>query len=180
MGEKTAPPLQSRWGCGIIQIKKALSGKRSAPFREVITKMTARVEPGSHFLLLKILYAISNAPKPTVASNVSRAKVSKSVIEHPKVYSCKQYYSPAVAISAGLWYNITKESAVWQTVSTFPGSQSKDDRTKWKPGGHFLLLKIFHAMSKTPKPTVASNVSKAKVSKSVIEHPPFRCGASGA
>ena len=125
MGEKTAPPLQSRWGCGIIQIKKALSGKRSAPFREVITKMTARVEPGSHFLLLKILYAISNAPKPTVASNVSRAKVSKSVIEHPKVYSCKQYYSPAVAISAGLWYNITKESAVWQTVSTFPVDQQK-------------------------------------------------------
>ena len=145
-----------------------------------LQEMIARVEPGSHFLLLKILYAISNAPKPTVASNVSKARVSKSVIEHPKVYSCKQYYSPAVAISAGLWYNITKESAVWQTVSTFPGSQSKDDRTKWKPGGHFLLLKIFHAMSKTPKPTVASNVSKAKVSKSVIEHPPFRCGASGA
>ena len=64
-------------------------------------------------------------PKPTVASNVSRAKVSKSVIEHPKVYSCKQYYSPAVAISAGLWYNITKESAVWQTVSTFPVDQQK-------------------------------------------------------
>ena len=87
--------------------------------------MIARVEPGSHFLLLKILYAISNAPKPTVASNVSKAKVSKSVIEHPKVYSCKQYYSPAVAISAGLWYNITKESAVWQTVSTFPVDQQK-------------------------------------------------------
>ena len=85
--------------------------------------MTARVEPGSHFLLLKILYAISNAPKPTVASNVSKAKVSKSVIEHPKVYSCKQYYSPAVAISAGLWYNINEESAVWQTVSTFPANQ---------------------------------------------------------
>ena len=85
--------------------------------------MTARVEPGSHFLLLKILYAISNAPKPTVASNVSKAKVSKSVIEHPKVYSCKQYYSPAVAISAGLWYNINEESAVWQTVSTFPADQ---------------------------------------------------------
>ena len=87
--------------------------------------MIARVEPGSHFLLLKILYAISNAPKPTVASNVSKAKVSKSVIEHPKVYSCKQYYSPAVAISAGLWYNINEESAVWQTVSTFPVDQQK-------------------------------------------------------
>ena len=45
---------------------------------------------GSHFLLLKILYAIS------------------------------KYHSPAVAISAGLWYNINEESAVWQTVSTFP------------------------------------------------------------
>ena len=32
-------------------------------------------------MLLKILYAISNVPKPTVASNVSRAKVSKSVID---------------------------------------------------------------------------------------------------
>ena len=143
--------------------------------------MIARVEPGSHFLLLKILYAISNAPKPTVASNVSRAKVSKSVIEHPKVYSCKQYYSPAVAISAGLWYNINEESAVWQTVSTFPVDQLQKMIAQvgsW--GGHFLLLKIFQATSKTPKPTVASNVSKAKVSKSVIEHPPFRCGASGA
>ena len=120
-------------------------------------------------------------PKPTVASNVSRAKVSKSVIEHPKVYSCKQYYSPAVAISAGLWYNINEESAVWQTVSAFPVSQSKNDRSELDTeGGHFLLLKIFHAMSKTPKPTVASNVSKAKVSKSVIDHPPFRSGASGA
>ena len=143
--------------------------------------MIARVEPGSHFLLLKILYAISNAPKPTVASNVSRARVSKSVIEHPKVYSCKQYYSPAVAISAGLWYNINEESAVWQTVSTFPVSQSKNDRSELDTeGGHFLLLKIFHAMSKTPKPTVASNVSRAKVSKSVMKHPPFRSGASGA
>ena len=45
---------------------------------------------GNHFLLLKIFQAIS------------------------------KYHSPAVAISAGLWYNITKESAVWQTVSTFP------------------------------------------------------------
>jgi hypothetical protein len=32
----------------------------------------------------------------------------------------KKKNSPAVAISAGLWYNTTKESAVWQTVSTFP------------------------------------------------------------
>ena len=64
-------------------------------------------------------------PKSTVASNVSKARVSKSVIEHPKVYSCKQYYSPAVAISAGLWYNINEESAVWQTVSTFPVDQQK-------------------------------------------------------
>ena len=143
--------------------------------------MIARVEPGSHFLLLKILYAISNAPKPTVASNVSKAKVSKSVIEHPKVYSCKQYYSPAVAISAGLWYNINEESAVWQTVSTFPANQLQEMIAQvgsW--GGHFLLLKIFQAISKTPKLTVASNVSRAKVSKSVMKHPPFRSGASGA
>ena len=143
--------------------------------------MIARVEPGSHFLLLKILYAISNAPKPTVASNVSKAKVSKSVIEHPKVYSCKQYYSPAVAISAGLWYIIDKESAVRQTVSTFLANQLKNDRrvgSSW--GGHFLCVKIFHAISNTPKPTVASNVSRAKVSNSVIEHHPFRSRASGA
>ena len=37
----------------------------------------------------------------------------------------QKYHSPAVAISAGLWYNITKESAVWQTVSTFPADQQK-------------------------------------------------------
>ena len=142
MSEKTAPPLQFRRGCGIIQLKKVLSGKRSAPFRLVNQKMNAQVcdAEGGHFLLLKILYAISNAPKPTVASNVSKAKVSKSVIEHPKVYSCKQYYSPAVAISAGLWYNINEESAVWQTVSTFPVSQSKNDRSELDTeGGHFLL-----------------------------------------
>ena len=96
--------------------------------------MTARVEPGSHFLLLKIFQAISNAPKPTVASNVSKARVSKSVIEHPKVYSCKQYYSPAVAISAGLWYNINEESAVWQTVSTFPADQQKMIALVWSLG----------------------------------------------
>ena len=132
-------------------------------------------------MLLKIFQATSKTPKPTVASNVSKAKVSKSVIEHPKVYSCKQYYSPAVAISAGLWYNTDKESAVWQTVSTFSVDQLQKMIAQvgsW--GGHFLLLKIFQATSKTPKPTVASNVSKAKVSKSVIEHPPFRYGASGA
>ena len=115
--------------------------------------MTAQVcdAEGDRFLLLKILYAIS------------------------------KYHSPAVAISAGLWYNINEESAVWQTVSTFPVSQSKNDRSELDTeGGHFLLLKIFHAMSKTPKPTVASNVSRAKVSKSVMKHPPFRSGASGA
>ena len=134
--------------------------------------MIARVEPGSHFLLLKIFHATSNMPKSTVASNVSKARVSKSVIEHPKVYSCKQYYSPAVAISAGLWYNINEESAVWQTVSTFPISQLQRMTARVEPGSHFLLLKIFHATSKTPKPTVASNVSRAKVSKSVIEHHP--------
>ena len=33
--------------------------------------------------------------------------------------------SPAVAISAGLWYIIDKESAVRQTVSTFPASYSQ-------------------------------------------------------
>ena len=104
--------------------------------------MIARVEPGSHFLLLKILYAISNAPKPTVASNVSKAKVSKSVIEHPKVYSCKQYYSPAVAISAGLWYNINEESAVWQTVSTFPVDQQKMI-ARLVAGRSFFVMKNF-------------------------------------
>ena len=50
---------------------------------------------GNHFLLLKIFQAIS------------------------------KYHSPAVAISAGLWYNTDKESAVWQTVSTFPISHNK-------------------------------------------------------
>ena len=106
--------------------------KESAVWQTVSTfpisqlqEMIARVEPGSHFLLLKIFHAMSNIPKSTVASNVSKARVSKSVIEHPKVYSCKQYYSPAVAISAGLWYNINEESAVWQTVSTFPVDQQK-------------------------------------------------------
>jgi hypothetical protein len=53
------------------------------------------LQTGNHFLLLKILYAIS------------------------------KYHSPAVAISAGLWYNINEESAVWQTVSTFPADQSQ-------------------------------------------------------
>ncbi|UYJ02451.1 MAG: hypothetical protein OGM65_05395 [Faecalibacterium prausnitzii] len=89
--------------------------------------------------------------------------------------------SPAVAISAGLWYNINEESAVWQTVSTFPANQLQEMIAQvgsW--GGHFLLLKIFQAISKTPKLTVASNVSRAKVSKSVMKHPPFRSGASGA
>ena len=59
--------------------------------------MTAQVcdAEDDRFLLLKILYAIS------------------------------KYHSPAVAISAGLWYNISEESAVWQTVSTFPADQSQ-------------------------------------------------------
>ena len=43
-----------------------------------------------------------------------------------------------------------------------------------------MCVKIFHAISNTPKPTVASNVSRAKVSNSVIEHHPFRSRASGA
>ena len=128
---------------------------------------------GNHFLLLKILYAISKMPKLTVASNVSRARVSKSVIEHPKVYSCKQYYSPAVAISAGLWYNTDKESAAKQTVSASPTCQLQEMTAGLQAGGHFLLLKIFHAISKMPKLTVASNVSRAKVSKSVMKHPPL-------
>ena len=80
-------------------------------------------------------------PKSTVASNVSRAKVSKSVIEHPKVYSCKQYYSPAVAISAGLWYNINEESAVWQTVSTFPISQLQKMTARVANWRSFFVMK---------------------------------------
>ena len=43
-----------------------------------------------------------------------------------------------------------------------------------------MCVKIFHAISNTPKPMVASNVSRAKVSNSVIEHHPFRSRASGA
>ena len=100
------------------------------------------MEPGSHFLLLKIFHAMSNIPKSTVASNVSKARVSKSVIEHPKVYSCKQYYSPAVAISAGLWYNINEESAVWQTVSTFPVDQQKMI-ARLVAGRSFFVMKNF-------------------------------------
>ena len=42
-----------------------------------------------------------------------------------------------------------------------------------------MLLKIFHAISKMPKLTVASNVSRARVSKSVMKHHPLRCKASG-
>ena len=80
-------------------------------------------------------------PKSTVASNVSRAKVSKSIIEHPKVYSCKQYYSPAVAISAGLWYNINEESAVWQTVSTFPISQLQKMTARVANWRSFFVMK---------------------------------------
>jgi hypothetical protein len=51
--------------------------------------------------------------------------------------------SPAVAISAGLWYFIGKESAVRQTVSIFLANQLKNDRrvgSSW--GGHFLCVKI--------------------------------------
>ena len=143
MSEKTAPPLQFRRGCGIITTKESAVWQTVSTFPiSQLQEMIARVEPGSHFLLLKILYAISNAPKPTVASNVSKAKVSKSVIEHPKVYSCKQYYSPAVAISAGLWYNINEESAVWQTVSTFPVDQQKMI-ARLVAGRSFFVIKDF-------------------------------------
>ncbi|WP_156075061.1 hypothetical protein [Faecalibacterium prausnitzii] len=52
--------------------------------------------------------------------------------------------SPAVAISAGLWYIIDKESAARQTVSTFLANQLKNDRrvgSSW--GGHFFVCKDF-------------------------------------
>ena len=56
----------------------------------------------------------------------------------------------------------------------------KNDRSVCETGGgHFLLPKIFQAMSNIPKPTVAISVSRAKVSKSVMVHPPFRSEASG-
>lgn len=42
-----------------------------------------------------------------------------------------------------------------------------------------MLLKIFHAISNMPKPTVASKVSRAKISKSVMKHHPFHRKASG-
>ena len=58
-------------------------------------------------------------------------------------------------------------------------STIKGDRTSWELGGHFLCVKIFHAMSNMPKPTVASSVSRAKVSKSVMKHPPFRIKRRG-
>ena len=42
------------------------------------------------------------------------------------------------------------------------------------------MLKIFHAISKMPKLTVASNVSRARVSKSVMKHhPPFAAKRRG-
>ena len=41
------------------------------------------------------------------------------------------------------------------------------------------MPKIFQAMSNIPKPTVAISVSRAKVSKSVMVHSPFRSEASG-
>ena len=67
---------------------------------------------GDRFLLLKILYAIS------------------------------KYHSPAVAISAGLWYNINEESAVWQTVSTFPVDQQKMI-ARLVAGRSFFVIKDF-------------------------------------
>ena len=77
---------------------------------------------------------------------------------------------------------MNKESAVWKTVSTFPANQlQKNDRrvgSSW--GGHFLCVKIFHAISNMPKPTVASKVSRAKISNSVMKHHPLRIRASGA
>ena len=86
-------------------------------------------------------------------------------------------HSPAVEISAGLCYNINRREccqANGQHLLQHVNS-TKNDRTSCRTlGGHFLLLKIFHAMSNMPKPTVASSVSRAKVSKSVMEHPPFR------
>ena len=109
------------------------------------------------------------------------ASPSSRAISRARSSSDLNKNSPAVAISAGLWYIIDKESAARQTVSTFLANQLKNDRrvgSSW--GGHFLCVKIFHAISNTPKPTVASNVSRAKVSNSVIEHHPFRSRASGA
>ena len=53
MSEKTAPPLQFRRGCGLIQRKKVLSGKRSVPFRQVNHKEWPHewAKLGGHFLL---------------------------------------------------------------------------------------------------------------------------------
>ena len=52
----------------------------------------------------------------------------------------RKYHSPAVAISAGLWYNINEESAVWQTVSTFPMSQLQEMIARVEPGSHFFVI----------------------------------------
>ena len=39
----------------------------------------------------------------------------------------------------GLWYNTDKESAVWQTVSTFPGSHNKNDRSSGAGKSFFVI-----------------------------------------
>ena len=53
----------------------------------------------------------------------------------------RKYHSPAVAISAGLWYNTDKESAVWQTVSTFPADQQKMTAQIRTLGRSFFVMK---------------------------------------
>ena len=53
----------------------------------------------------------------------------------------KKKNSPAVAISAGLWYNTDKESAVWQTVSTFPVDQQKMTAQIRTLGRSFFVMK---------------------------------------
>ena len=55
----------------------------------------------------------------------------------------RKYHSPAVAISAGLWYNTTKESAVWQTVSTFPADQLQKMTARLVAGRSFFVIKDF-------------------------------------
>jgi len=51
--------------------------------------------------------------------------------------------SPAVAISAGLWYNNNEESAVWQTVSTFPASQSQKMTARVANWQSFFVVEDF-------------------------------------
>ena len=55
----------------------------------------------------------------------------------------KKKNSPAVAISAGLWYNINEESAVWQTVSTFPISQLQKMTARVANWRSFFVVKDF-------------------------------------